>query len=334
MAITRLTNSGFTSAYTKYDDMLAGYPPAMAAPTATDGGTGTTVSVAFTAVTGATGYRVISSPGSITATGLSSPITVSGLTTGTAYTFQVQAQNSIGYGGYSAASNSVTPAVPQLSSVEALVVAGGGGSGSGGSGGGGAGGLVYYATQPITIGTTYSFTIGAGARGTGSNSTAFSMTANGGGSGGSGTTGGSGGSGGGNWYNDTGAAGSATQGNSGGGTGYGNAGGPGTGGAPYSGGRGGGAGSSGASGGSGRSYFGSTYAAGGAGGSTGNPGSNGTPNTGNGGNSADSNGGSGVVIIRYSNTYADAVTTTGSPTYSNSGGYKTYTFTGSGSIKF
>lgn len=43
------------------------------------------------------------------------------------------------------------------------------------------------------------------------------------------------------------------------------------------------------------------------------------------------NGGSGVVIVRYPNTYSDA-TTTGSPTYSNSGGYKTYTFTGSGTI--
>jgi hypothetical protein len=44
------------------------------------------------------------------------------------------------------------------------------------------------------------------------------------------------------------------------------------------------------------------------------------------------NGGSGIIIVRYSDIYANATTTTGSPTYSESGGYKTYTFTGSGSI--
>jgi hypothetical protein len=84
----------------------------MAAPTATDGGTGTTASVAFTAISGATSYTALSTPGSITASGSSSPITVSGLTAGTAYTFQIRATNSVGTGGYSAASNSVTPVVP------------------------------------------------------------------------------------------------------------------------------------------------------------------------------------------------------------------------------
>jgi hypothetical protein len=92
--------------------MLAGYPGVMATPTATDGGTGTTASVAFTTVSGATGYTALSNPGSLTGTGTSSPITVSGLTEGTAYTFQVRAENSEGQGGYSAASNSVTVAVP------------------------------------------------------------------------------------------------------------------------------------------------------------------------------------------------------------------------------
>jgi hypothetical protein len=40
------------------------------------------------------------------------------------------------------------------------------------------------------------------------------------------------------------------------------------------------------------------------------------------------------VIIRYSNSNADAVSTTGSPTLTNTGGYKIYTFTGSGTITF
>jgi hypothetical protein len=38
------------------------------------------------------------------------------------------------------------------------------------------------------------------------------------------------------------------------------------------------------------------------------------------------------VIIRYADTLPDAASTTGSPTYTNSGGYKTYKFTGSGTI--
>lgn len=50
-----------------------------------------------------------------------------------------------------------------------------------------------------------------------------------------------------------------------------------------------------------------------------------------GGGSGGSTGGSGVIIIRYSNTLRDA-TTTGSPTFQNLGGFKIYTFTGSGTI--
>jgi hypothetical protein len=38
--------------------------------------------------------------------------------------------------------------------------------------------------------------------------------------------------------------------------------------------------------------------------------------------------------VRYSNTYGTAASTTGSPTVTNTGGYRYYTFTGTGSITF
>ena len=59
-----------------------------------------------------TGYTVTSSPGGITATGATSPINVTGLTNGTAYTFTVIATNAVGNSVASSASTAVTPVVP------------------------------------------------------------------------------------------------------------------------------------------------------------------------------------------------------------------------------
>ena len=57
-------------------------------------------------------YTVTSSPGGFTATGSASPITVSGLTGGTTYTFTVTAKNSTATSLPSASSNAITAIAP------------------------------------------------------------------------------------------------------------------------------------------------------------------------------------------------------------------------------
>jgi large repetitive protein len=64
-----------------------------------------------------TSYTVTSSPGGLTATGAASPLKVTGLTNGTAYSFSVTATNSAGVSAASAASNSVTPKKPNSAPV-------------------------------------------------------------------------------------------------------------------------------------------------------------------------------------------------------------------------
>ncbi|MEA4926958.1 MAG: tandem-95 repeat protein [Syntrophomonadaceae bacterium] len=63
-----------------------------------------------------TRYIVTSEPGGIMAEGGTSPITVTGLINGTAYTFKVKAVNGVGTGIESAASNAVTPSSSDSSS--------------------------------------------------------------------------------------------------------------------------------------------------------------------------------------------------------------------------
>ena len=83
-------------------------------PPASDGGSPITL------------YTATSTPGGIQGTGTASPITVTGLTAGTAYTFKVRATNSVGTGPASASSNSVTPvsdvvpAAPTIGTASAL----------------------------------------------------------------------------------------------------------------------------------------------------------------------------------------------------------------------
>jgi trimeric autotransporter adhesin len=220
-------------------------------------------------------------------------------------------------------------------------------------------------------GTTYNVLVGGGGTrssysgspivyvGQGVNSSFSTYTALAGGYGGPNDSpygdGGTGGSGGGSWYFGVGGQGTSGQGNNGGGN---------TTSPNYGGGGGGGAGAaggngttgSGGNGGNGLQYSisgSSTYYAGGGSGSTYGPtgnspgtaglggggtgsnsngsGANATANTGGGGGMGGT-GGSGVVVLRSSR---QAVSTTGSPTYTNLGaGIHIYRYTANGSITF
>lgn len=104
----RYPKGGFITAF--YDPLQVPNAPTIGTATAGDA----QATVAFTAPSNVggsaiTAYYAVSNPSQITVTGASSPITVTGLTNDTAYTFQVWALNSYGPSPFSAASGSVTP---------------------------------------------------------------------------------------------------------------------------------------------------------------------------------------------------------------------------------
>jgi hypothetical protein len=163
-----------------------------------------------------------------------SPVTIPGLTNGTAYTIRLKAVNANGDSPASGQSNSVTPSANIT--VDYLVVAGGGSGGNSDvnnvAGGGGAGGYrtsIGGSALTLSLSTNYTVTVGAGgaqmltdgANGNnGGNSVFSSITSSGGGGGGGspaangtqpGSNGGSGGGGGdtytGNQFGGTGNAG-------------------------------------------------------------------------------------------------------------------------------
>jgi hypothetical protein len=327
--------------------------------------TGITASVPFTAPTNnngstITGYTAVSSPGGISASSATSPISVPGLSTSTTYTFTVYATNAVGNSAPSAASNSIT--TPNPVTVTYLIVGGGGGGSYAGGGGGGVLSSTYSAvpgvSNTVTVGPGGTASVGQATAGSvtgnvGTSSSVFGFTATGGGGGGNNTAaGGNGASGGG-------AGSSSTLVKSGGTGSQGNNGGSNTSSAtPFYSGGGGGAGAVGGDavaatrsgnggigvadsitassvyyggGGGGAAYYtantggaGTSATGGGGAGATGatNTGTAGTANSGGGGGGAiyAQTPGAGGSGVVIVRTAAAAASTTGSPTLTRSGG--------------
>ncbi len=106
-------------AATKYDDVAGPTTPTVTRPAAPTGITAVadngSAIISFNPVAGAVGYRIVSTPGGITSTGTSSPITINGLTNGITYTFTVITNGIYSDSLQSTPSNSVTPSDPVLS---------------------------------------------------------------------------------------------------------------------------------------------------------------------------------------------------------------------------
>jgi probable HAF family extracellular repeat protein len=148
-------------------------PGAPTSVTATAGDGQASVSFAAPASDGGapiTSYTVTASPGGTTSTAAGSPITVTGLTNGTSYTFTVVATNAVGTGPASTPSLAVTPASPPS------------GGGAGGGGGGGGGGdapntkvTVSVQSSPHNVGDTYAYSINLVNNGGSSNNTTLTV---------------------------------------------------------------------------------------------------------------------------------------------------------------
>ena len=337
--------------------------------------TTTTAVIAFTAPnndggSAITNYEFNLNGGAFTALSpadAATPVTITGLTAGTTYTVTLRAVNIVGAGPASAGLSVTAQAALN---VQYLVIAGGGGGTSEISGGGGAGGYRTSATGQtsgrnsstesalaLSVSTNYTVTVGGGgATGSnGSNSVFSTITSTGGARGvtfqQNGVSGGSGSGAGGYNAAATGGAGTANQGFDGGNNG---------GSTPRAAGGGGGAGGNGGVGGAGLGSIGGargaglsnnitgsgvTRALGGKGGDMATPSSSqaaGGANTGDGGSGGGSYGeagragGSGVVILKYPDSYTITIGAglTGS-TAGPSGGFKVSTVTaGTGNVSF
>lgn len=225
LAATAYNGFGTSPASVAVSLSVTTVPQAPTIGTATGLTTGGAVSLAFTA--GNTGGKAITnykvSTDGVTYTALSpaqttSPLSITGLTNNTAYSFYIKAVNDNGDSIASGVSNSATPTL-LISGIDFLVQAGGAGGGSVGYGGGGGGaggmrssvsgtgGSIGTLETPLTAtsGVPYTITVGAGSAGAtytgnsesaanGSNSVLRTITSLGGGGGG-GLSGGTGGGG-------------------------------------------------------------------------------------------------------------------------------------------